>query len=188
VDLVIWRRRTALIPLVLSWAVLATTLGTPAGGRAADPAFPAVEGRNLSGRGFALPGAFDGCVNLVFVAFKRQQQDDVDTWLPAAARLAGEHATLRYYELPTLGRGMRLMRSFIDGGMRSGIPDEAQRDRTITLYIDKDRFRRSLQLASEDTVYALVIDRDGRVLASADGRHTTEKEKALVEAIRSARC
>ena len=172
--------------LVLSCAVLAATLGALAGGRAADPAFPAVEGQNLSGRSFALPGAFEGRVNLVFVAFKRQQQAEVDTWLAAAARLAAEHETLRYYELPTLGRGMRLMRSFIDGGMRSGIPDKAQRDRTITLYIDKDSFRRSLQLASEDTVYALVVDRAGRVLARAEGRHTPEKEKALVEAIRSA--
>ena len=156
--------------------------------RSADPTFPAVEGRNLSDRAFALPGAFEGCVNLVFVAFKRHQQDDVDTWLPAAARLAGERATLRYYELPTLARGMRLMRSFIDGGMRSGIPDKAQRDRTITLYIDKDSFRRSLRLASEDTVYALVVDRAGRVLARAEGRHTAEKEQALVQAIQSAGC
>lgn len=173
-------------PLLLSWMVLAMTFSSPPDSRATDPVFPAVEGQNLSGRTFALPNAFEGCVNLVFVAFKRQQQDDVDTWLPAAARLAGEHATLRYYELPTLGRGMRLMRPLIDGGMRSGIPDRGQRDRTITLYLDKDRFRRSLQLASEETVYALVVDRAGRVLARADGRHAPAKEKVLADAIQSA--
>ena len=172
--------------LVLSWLVLAMTLSDQTGTRAADPMFPTVEGQNLSGRDFALPGAFEGCVNLVFVAFKRHQQDDVDTWLPVAARLAREYPTLRFYELPTLGRGMRLMRPFIDGGMRSGIPDKGQRDRTITLYIDKDGFRRSLRLESEDTVYALVVDRAGRVLARVDGPHTVAKEPALVAAIQSA--
>lgn len=99
--------------------------------------FPAVEGRNLEGRAFHLPADFEGDVNVVLVAFKREQQADVDTWTPVLQKLASRHRTMRVYELPTLGRRYRLIRSVIDGGMRGGIPDAAVRAATITLYIDK---------------------------------------------------
>jgi len=56
---------------------------------------------------------------------------------PFLNTLSKGQAALRVYELPTLGRRYRLMRSFIDGGMRRGIPDAPVRSATITLYIDE---------------------------------------------------
>ncbi|MDR3747630.1 MAG: hypothetical protein P4M04_05705 [Acidobacteriota bacterium] len=57
-----------------------------------------------------------------------------------------------------------LTRWFIDSGMRRGIPDPNARARTITLYIDKKPFEQALQLPTEKTVYALLVDRSGKVL------------------------
>ncbi len=132
--------------------------------------FPHVEGSNLEGERFALPSDFKGELNVVLVAFKREQQSDVDSWMPALKTMAGARGDLRIYEIPTLGRRYRLMRSFIDRGMRSGIPDQAVRSATITLYIDKSPFRKALKLADEDRIYVLLVDRDGRVHWRADGR------------------
>lgn len=132
--------------------------------------FPTVEGSNLEGERFNLPSAFKGELNVVLVAFKREQQSDVDTWMPFLKTLGERRRDLRVYELPTLGRGYRLMRSFIDGGMRRGIPDSAVRAATITLYIDKASFRESLQLPEEDRIYVLLVDRQGRVFWRAEGR------------------
>jgi hypothetical protein len=64
-----------------------------------------------------------------------------------------------------------MMRSFIDGGMRRGIPDAAVRAATITLYIDKDPFKRSLGIASEDDIYVLLVDRAGTIHWRARGAY-----------------
>ncbi len=135
-------------------------------------AFPRVEGRNLEGRTFNLPADFAGERNVVLIAFKREQQADVDAWMPFLKDLAQRDSTLRVYELPVLGRRYRPMRSFIDGGMRGGIPDRAVREATITMYMDKSALRRPLRIATEDAITVLIVDRAGRVLWRTAGRFT----------------
>ena len=132
--------------------------------------FPRVEGSNLEGEHFALPSDFKGELNVVLVAFQREQQSDVDSWMPFLKSVGERRPDLRVYEIPTLGRGYRWMRPFIDGGMRRGIPDRAVRAATITLYIDKGPFRESLRLADEERIYVLLVDRQGRVYWRTEGR------------------
>jgi hypothetical protein len=141
--------------------------------------FPEVVGRNLEGLEFRLPRDFGGAVNLVLVAFRREQQALVDTWLPPAAALADSVGNLQYYELPVLSRYYRLARSFIDGGMRAGIADLAARERTITLYIDKRPFREALGISNEDTIYVLVLGSDGRVALMLDGEYSEDKGSSV---------
>ncbi len=142
--------------------------------------FPAVEGTNLEGRRFTLPGDFEGEHNLVVVAFRREQQDDVDTWLPFLKETAAHESGLRVYELPTMGRRYRIIQGWIDGGMAKGIPGRATREATITLYIDKGPFKRSLGIASEDRIVTLLVSRDGRVLWREAGRFTPGAGAGLV--------
>ena len=145
--------------------------------------FPLVEGTNLEGERFALPTDFKGELNVVLVAFKREQQTDVDSWTPLLKSVAETRRDLRTYELPVLARGYRLMRPFIDGGMRRGIPDVAVRAATITLYIDKTPFREALRLPDEDRIYVLLVDRRGRVQWRTDGRFDERAGADLVRRI-----
>lgn len=145
--------------------------------------FPAVEGRSLEGEQFNLPADFKGELNVVLVAFKREQQDDVDTWTPFLKTMGASRPYLRVYELPTLGRGYGWMRRFIDGGMSRGIPDSAVRAATITLYIDKAPYRESLQIRDEDRIYVLLVDRQGRIFWRGAGRFD---ERAGAELLRHA--
>jgi hypothetical protein len=146
--------------------------------------FPEVVGRNLEGLEFQLPADFGGAVNLVLVAFRREQQALVDTWLPPAAALADSVGDLQYYELPVLSRAYKLVRRFIDGGMRAGISDLAARERTITLYIDKKPFREALGISNEDTIYILVLASDGRVALMLDGAFSEDKGSSVRRAAR----
>lgn len=163
-----------------------------AGGPAEKPAepapaetviFPEVRGSNLEGREFALPADFDGDLNLVFIAFQRGQQALVDTWLPFAKDIAARHARLRYYELPTIHEANSVVRWFIDNGMRRGISDVTAREATITLYIDKEKFRGALQLPHEDTIYILLVDAEGRVVWRADGTYTGDHGMAIEQVV-----
>lgn len=141
--------------------------------------FPNVEGVNLLRQRVSLPGDLRGEINLVFVPFHQWHQALVDSWLPFARQLEQDHPGLCYYELPTIQRMNKLYQTFINEGMRAGIPNSLTRERTITLYLDKQAFRRALNLASEQDIYVLLIDRQGNVLHRAQGIFTPEKGSAL---------
>ena len=72
---------------------------------------------------------------------------------------------------------------FINNGMRGGIPDKEQRARTITLYIDKEQFKKSLGLGSEDQIYAVLIDKSGKVIWNEAGLYSETKGKSLEAAL-----
>lgn len=143
--------------------------------------FPRVEGSNLEGRRFLLPADFEGELNLVFVAFKREQQADVDSWLPFVRDNKLGERGVRVYELPTLNRSYRIMRRMIDGGMARGIPERATREATITLYIDKGPFKRTLQIESENRIVAVVVNKTGAILWRVDGAFSELSGSRLME-------
>ena len=155
--------------------------GAPNGVEARDSIrrFPRVVGTNLEGRRFSLPDDFGSDYSVVIVAFRREQQADVDTWLPFLRDQQFAQRGVGVYELPTLKRSYRLMRGVIDGGMARGIPDKATRETTITLYIDKSPFKQALAIPREDCIRAMLVMRDGRVLWHADGRFTEEAGQEL---------
>jgi hypothetical protein len=147
--------------------------------------FPESEGRNLEGKRFQLPQDFEGDLNLVLIAFQREQQLMVNTWLPTADLMENLHPELSYYELPTISRMNSLARWFINTGMRSGIKDPKSRQKTITLFLDKGRFRNALGIGTEDNVHVLLVDRQGKVAWRSEGPCDVEKAKNLSDFIKS---
>jgi len=142
--------------------------------------FPELTSTNLEKQTFHLPGDFAGERNLLFVAFTREQQEVVDTWLAQVKRFQAADPHLEYYEIPTIDRLNALTRWFINSGMRNGIPDLGARQRTITLYIDKQPFKESLRIPSETTIYIFVVNKAGDVLWWSDGAFDAAKGEALL--------
>ncbi len=147
--------------------------------------FPEVRGKNLEKKYFLLPQDFEGDLNLVFLAFQREQQLMVNTWLPTAELLENIHPRLRYYELPTISRRNPVTRWLINTGMRSGISDPKAREKTITLYLDKGPFRKALNIPTEDTIYVLLIDKRGMITWRKEGSCDVEKAKSLSDFIQN---
>jgi hypothetical protein len=147
--------------------------------------FPAVRGDNLLRQTVNLPHDLEGELNILLIAFQRWQQNMVDTWLPTVQHIEQAHPQVRYYELPTIQRLNVLAQTFINAGMRAGIPNPTARERTITLYVDKAAFRRALELPHEESIYVLLVDRQGQVLWRTEGAHTPDKATALAAAIRA---
>ena len=81
--------------------------------------FPTYVSDNLSKKKMTLPQDFAGKnYNIVFVAFAREQQDDIDTWVPAVTTLLhrfGREA-LNFYEIPVIDRPNWLIQKFITEG------------------------------------------------------------------------
>ena len=76
--------------------------------------FPNVEGKNLHGAVVTFPEAFAAkAYHVCLIAFVRQQQNDVDTWLPKLDAMVAERKDLEFMELPTISRKNAIMRWFI---------------------------------------------------------------------------
>ena len=143
--------------------------------------FPIVSGANLERQEFEFPRDFAGQLNLLFIPFLQEQQFIVNTWLPFAQELETDFPGLVYYELPTIERMPILARTFINEGMRAGIPDLKARQRTVTLYIDTNRFRQALDIPGKDQVHILLVDHQGQILWRTTGRFDRDKAKSLVD-------
>ena len=134
-------------------------------------------GRTLLGVEVALPRDFPAERTLAVVAFQRWQQERVDRWI-ARAVAAGVPPTTRgatgpipaaVVEVPVLSIQWRPVRRFIDGGMTAGIGDPDVLARTMTVYTDVAAFQRALAIPGNDDVHALVVTRDGGILARSHG-------------------
>ena len=159
--------------------VFAAMVATPAD----SIRFPTVTFDNLEGRSLTLPADFNGERNVVFVAFEMEQQREVDSWAPWLKQALPRYPGSDFYEIPTIKRMVAPMRWVINRGMRGGIPDRAVRERTVTLYIDKEPFKRSLGITTESTIQVLLVDRAGRVLWRTTGPYTAGKAAALEQAL-----
>lgn len=145
--------------------------------------FPTVNGSNLQRAKLTLPQDFESDYNLLFIAFQQWHQDEVNTWIPLAESCEAQFPGLVYYELPTIRSLNAFSRFFINEGMRAGIPNPKSRERTITLYLEKDDFRTALGLEDEEHIFALLIDHQGNELWRARGPHSQVSEASLLEVL-----
>jgi len=131
--------------------------------------FPSVPARDLEGRDVTLPDAFTGRRNVVIVAFRRQHQDLVDSWVPWLEERAAVDPDLRFYEIPTIGRLWAPVRNLIDGGMAAAIREPVILRRTLTVYGDVGRLTHPLGIVDRSTIALFVVDAVGGVHWSGAG-------------------
>lgn len=115
--------------------------------------------------------------------FLQSQQPVVDTWVPFAQDAEAAFPGVVYYELPTINNMPGLARTFINEGMRAGIPDQTSRERTVTLYIDMAKFMGATGITGRDEVHTLLVNRDGDILWRTTGTFDEEKGDGLKAAI-----
>jgi len=151
--------------------------------------FPQIDARNLQSLDVRLPDAFAGERNVVMIAFHRQHQDLVDSWVPWLEQQGESDPGFRFYEVPTIGRIWAPVRRFIDGGMAAAIRIPAILQRTLTVYGDVSRLTTPLGIADTSTITVVLVDRGGQVHWQGSGGFTSavaEDLRVALEAIRQA--
>ena len=139
-----------------------------------------VEVEDLNEKPITLPSGLPAERSLVIVAFQREQQENVDTWVNG---MNLPDSDLPWLELPLIDNPGLLMRWFINSGMRRGIPDPKARAHVVTIYTDKAAFLAALGIEDEADVYALVVDRQGNVIENVRGDYSPEGEQILRKAL-----
>ena len=143
----------------------------------AEVMFPDLEADDLNGRTLSLPKDLPGQPTIVLIAFKRKQQSSVDAWVDRLDLLP--EGGPAWIEMPVVGRGAAIFRSFVDKGMRAGITSEFMRGRTITIYSSRRAFNNALGIQSMKDIYVALVDPNGTVHILIQGDVSEEKMKKL---------
>lgn len=147
--------------------------------------FPGILAYSLDKSRVILPNDLEGNLNLLLISFEPEQQKDIDTWFPAAQALQHTDFNFRWYRLPVSNRENFVFRWWENSSMRSDETDPETWHWIIPLYVNKDDFRRTLQIPNEHDVVTLLTDKQGRVLWRTSGPMTPQKRLSLLSAVGS---
>ncbi|MCH2226946.1 MAG: hypothetical protein MK033_04155 [Candidatus Caenarcaniphilales bacterium] len=142
--------------------------------------FPELKSKNLEGKEYLLPQDLETELSILVLAYKRDQQKDVDAWLSGIKEKEIDICpVIRSYEVPVLKQFNTFIRFNIDNGMRYGIDDKSKREHVLSVYVDKESFNQALEIASEETVHTLLVRQSGEILWKESGTVDDEKLNEL---------
>ena len=139
--------------------------------------FPEVSAKTLEGKPAKIPDDAKGRVTLVTVAFLRESQSQLDSWLNPFYETFGKRDGFMFYEVPMISSGYKFMKLVIDGGMRSGLP-EFKHKHVMTMYGDVEKYAEALKIDPQKG-HAFLLDKEGVICWQGEGFATAELIKEL---------
>ena len=146
--------------------------------------FPELKAETLSGIDMKYPDDVKGKVTLILMAFKRETQRKIDSWLGPFSKAFDSDTTVNFFEIPMLAGAWKLMSPIIDGGMRSGIPKQKHGNVT-TYYGNVNKYCELLGIEDKADGYVFLLDQNGVIQWISKGYDTEEKLKELFDKIQS---
>ncbi len=142
---------------------------------------PTIKAEDLNKKPVSWPADFTTDRTVLIVAFDRNQQPIIDAWVSGLQlKVPGAPA---WFEVPLINKPPKFVQSFINNGMRRGIPDPAVRSHVVSVYTDKKAFMSTMGLVGND-VHVLVLSRTGQLLGKATGRYSAEAAAKLEAALK----
>jgi hypothetical protein len=160
--------------------------GVLAFGRAAQNqkqvTFPTITSYALDKQKITLPGEMEGETDLLIISFEPEQEKDVQSWLPVAQGLQHSNFKFRYYELPVNAKENFVFRWWDTSSMRSDETDPVMWHWIVPLFVDRQDFRKQLDIPNLKQVVVMLVDRQGHVLWRASGAMSEDKRASLLAA------
>ena len=164
-----------LIPLIAALQVTRAFALTPGH-------FPQVSGKDLNNTPWAAPAGFPGERTLVVVGFEEEQQVGIHSWFEGM-EVRKPSSGISWIEMPLINNPGLVMRWIINTGMRGGIPSKEVRSHVWTAYTNKKVFMESCGMTSPKDVYAMVVDRSGKIIAMESGNFSKKGAEVLLKAL-----
>jgi len=147
-------------------------------------AFPPIEAETLSGEVFNAPDPEKKTAMVLFIAFRRKVQEEIDAWFAAVGNEIRKTGSIQAYEVPMLSGGWKMMSGIIDGGMRSGIPAD-QHGNVATYYGRLSDYRELLHMKNPGSCYVFIVDKEGIIRFAASGAPKDELASGFIEVLGS---
>jgi len=132
--------------------------------------FPSITGKNLNKERITVPDDFLDKHLILLLGYQRWHQPIIDDSIHSL-EASGMEQTHHIIEIPVIKPSSWLAQMRLDGLMRAAIRDTAVRQRTITVYLDKQKFRDQLNLPNEDTSHWFLVKQgSNEILLRGKGR------------------
>ncbi|QBG37776.1 hypothetical protein [Litorilituus sediminis] len=151
-------RNLLLLPLLLLTFACSTTYPNK---DISGKTFPSVSGESLAFEQISIPDNFADNLTLFLIGYKQDAQFDIDRWLIA---LDMTEIQLPVYELPTIqGMFPRMFKTYIDNGMRKGIPKSLWKG-VITIYDDGEKIQKFTGNENPNNARVVLVDKQGKII------------------------
>lgn len=122
--------------------------------------FPNISGESLEKNEIKMPEYFKGNQTVLLIGYKQDSQFDIDRWLIG---LDMTETNVKVYELPAIqGMFPRMFSTFIDEGMRKGIPKELWGG-VITIYSDGSNVQEFTGNENPNNARVIVLNEEGKI-------------------------
>ena len=164
--------------LALAFAVSAPTDSSVMG------SMPAFMSQTLMRQPVAVPDGLPADRTLALITFKRGQRAQIESWIQGL-NLRND-ASITWMRMPVLNDpGTPTGRSAVENKLLRHYPADTERARLVPVFTDRANFARSAGLNGTDQVYAVVVNRQGDVLARVEGQFDPDKAQALRETLQA---
>ncbi|MEO5698041.1 MAG: hypothetical protein ABIQ60_13020 [Burkholderiaceae bacterium] len=121
---------------------------------------------------------------LALVTFNRSQRKDAEVWISALGLHSDQSIT--WVRMPVVNDpGDPLRRAAAQNRLLAHYASARDRSNLLPVFFDRQAFARSAGLLDTDTLYVLVINRNGDVLARVSGAFDENKARTLRDTLLS---
>jgi hypothetical protein len=148
--------------------------------------FPAVSGQNLEKSNVNIPldliqADGDNKYTLLLIGYKQDSQFDIDRWLIG---LDMTQTQISVYEIPAIqGMFPRMFSTFINNGMRAGIPKPLWKG-VITLYADGDKVQRLTGNETPNNARVVLLNQYGKVVMFYDDGFSVDALNQVINSLK----
>lgn len=119
---------------------------------------------------------------LALVNFSRSQRPEIESWIHGL-RLKDDRS-IAWVRMPVVNDpGDDRSRAAVERKLLDRYPSAWERSRMVTVFTDRDAFVRAAGLTGTHSAYALVVNRNGEVLARVEGEFDESKAASLREVL-----
>jgi hypothetical protein len=143
---------------------------------------PTITAKRLDQQPVVLPDQLPAERSLALVAYTRHQREEVQSWIHGM-RLETEPA-IPWFRLSVINDpGSESARSEVEQKLLARHPRSDDRSRLVPVFTNREAFARAAGMSGTEHAAVLVVDRDGKVLARAEGPYDEGKAQALRETL-----
>jgi ATP10 protein len=143
--------------------------------------FPTVNAKTLLGNAIVFPTIAKNKICIVCVAFNDDGRPKSDTWVKEIPAKYTD-SSIVFYELPMIKNAPKLFRGAIEKGMRKGT-DVRLHNNVANYYGSIAGYKKTLLMEDEDSCYTFLLDKNGIIQYSVEGKATPEILKELADKI-----
>lgn len=145
---------------------------------------PSFMSQTLAQQPMTVPEGLPSNRTLALIAFKRSQHAQVESWIEGL-NLRND-SSIAWMRMPVLNDpGTPQGRNAVKDKLLGHYPAEDERARLLPAFVNRELFIRSAGLNSTEQVYAVVLNRQGDVVARVAGKFDPDKAETLRETLRA---